>query len=143
MNATAARWFAVVVALQAALLLGWAGYHEWNRQNARTIQLETAPVDPRDILRGDHIRAVPRPPHLHERLVRPAGGLGSLHAGVDREQRRPRHAVLQSRPGRQPQRFVPVGQAPVKRARATPEGQDLLAGEGEGCHSLRPRGRRP
>jgi uncharacterized membrane-anchored protein len=47
------HWFFAVVAAQICLLLGWAGYHEWNRQTARTILLETAPVDPRDLLRGD------------------------------------------------------------------------------------------
>lgn len=52
---TRARWFAVVVALQAAYLLAWAGYHEWTRATGRTVQLETAPVDPRDLLRGDYM----------------------------------------------------------------------------------------
>lgn len=61
------RWFAFVVAMQAALLLVWAGYHEWNRGAAPTILLETAPVDPRDLLRGDYmilsykISRVPKP----------------------------------------------------------------------------------
>lgn len=49
------HWFALVVAAQALLLLGWAGYHEWNRQTARTLQLATEPVDPRDLLRGDYM----------------------------------------------------------------------------------------
>lgn len=49
------RWLAVVVALQALVLLGWAGYHEWNCATARTILLETRPVDPRDLLRGDYM----------------------------------------------------------------------------------------
>lgn len=42
-----------VVMLQAAFLLGWAGYHETVRRTAPAIVLETRPVDPRDILRGD------------------------------------------------------------------------------------------
>jgi uncharacterized membrane-anchored protein len=63
-----ARWFVVVVVLQAGFLLGWAGYHEWNLTAAPVILLETAPVDPRDLLRGDYvilaykIGEVPRPP---------------------------------------------------------------------------------
>ena len=63
-----ARWFALVVGLQVALLVGWAGYNEWNRATAATILLETAPVDPRDLLRGDYmilsykISRVPLPP---------------------------------------------------------------------------------
>lgn len=62
-----ARWFILVVAAQAAFLLGWAGYHEWNRATATVILLETTPVDPRDLLRGDYmilgykIGRVPRP----------------------------------------------------------------------------------
>lgn len=52
---TRLRWLAVVVALQVAVLLGWAGYHEWIRANAPTILLETRPVDPRDLLRGDYM----------------------------------------------------------------------------------------
>ncbi len=51
----AARWFALVVGLQAAFLLGWAGFNEWSRSTAPTILLETAPVDPRDFLRGDYL----------------------------------------------------------------------------------------
>jgi hypothetical protein len=50
-----ARWFALVVALQAAFLLGWAGYCEWSRAGAPTILLQTRPVDPRDLLRGDYM----------------------------------------------------------------------------------------
>ena len=66
MNRT--RGYVLVVALQAALLLGWAGFHEWNRASAQTILLETVPVDPRDLLRGDYmilsykISRVPAPP---------------------------------------------------------------------------------
>lgn len=52
---TRLRWLAVVVALQVAALLGWAGYHEWIRATAPTILLETRPVDPRDLLRGDYM----------------------------------------------------------------------------------------
>lgn len=71
-----ARAYVLVVALQAALLLGWAGYHEWNRGAAPTILLETAPVDPRDLLRGDYmilaykISRVPVPAAA-ERSIRP------------------------------------------------------------------------
>ena len=63
-----ARGLALVVGLQVALLVGWAGYHEWNRPTAPTILLETVPVAPRDLLRGDYmilsykISRVPAPP---------------------------------------------------------------------------------
>jgi uncharacterized membrane-anchored protein len=52
---TRGRWLAVVVALQAAYLLAWAGYHEWTHATGRTVLLESAPVDPRDLLRGDYM----------------------------------------------------------------------------------------
>lgn len=51
----AIRWFFVVVAAQAAFLLGWAGYHEWIRSGADVILVKGRPVDPRDLLRGDYM----------------------------------------------------------------------------------------
>ena len=50
-----ARWFAIVVALQVLFLLGWAAYHERERASATVVLLETVPVDPRDLLRGDYM----------------------------------------------------------------------------------------
>ncbi len=47
------KWLWAVVAAQALFLLGWAGWHELVRQTAPTILLNTRPVDPRDVLRGD------------------------------------------------------------------------------------------
>jgi uncharacterized membrane-anchored protein len=47
--------FAAIVAAQILLLAGWAGSHEWALRTGQTILLETEPVDPRDILRGDYI----------------------------------------------------------------------------------------
>lgn len=55
MNIKTARWVWLVVALQAAFLLGWAGFHEAVRHTAPTVKLKTRPVDPRDILRGDYM----------------------------------------------------------------------------------------
>jgi uncharacterized membrane-anchored protein len=49
------RWFFVIVALQALFLLGWAGWHEYIRQQAPVILLKTRPVDPQDLLRGDYM----------------------------------------------------------------------------------------
>ena len=54
-NIKIARWVWVVVAVQVAFLLSWAGYHQWVRSSAPTIRLKTLPVDPRDILRGDYM----------------------------------------------------------------------------------------
>jgi len=48
-------WFWLIVVAQAAFLLGWAGYHEFVRQNAPVILLKGRPVDPRDLLRGDYM----------------------------------------------------------------------------------------
>jgi uncharacterized membrane-anchored protein len=50
-----AKWLWTVVAAQALFLLGWAGWHEYVRQTAPTILLNTRPVDPRDVLRGDYM----------------------------------------------------------------------------------------
>lgn len=45
-----------IVVLQVAVL-GWmAGEREWVRQNGRTVYFRTAPVDPRDVMRGDYVR---------------------------------------------------------------------------------------
>jgi uncharacterized membrane-anchored protein len=55
MNIKTARWVWLVVAVQVAFLLGWAGYHEAVRHTAPTVRLKTRPVDPRDILRGDYM----------------------------------------------------------------------------------------
>lgn len=51
----AGRIFAAIVAGQILFLAGWAGSHEWTLRVAPTIRLETEPVDPRDILRGDYV----------------------------------------------------------------------------------------
>jgi len=49
------RWLWVIVAMQACFLVAWAGYHEAVRHSAPTLRLKGAPVDPRDILRGDYM----------------------------------------------------------------------------------------
>jgi hypothetical protein len=43
---------AILVALQAAVILGWAGYHERVRASAPTFRIPLAPRDPYDVLRG-------------------------------------------------------------------------------------------
>lgn len=55
MSATATRWFWGIVAAQVVFLGAWAGYHESVRQHAPVVLLETKPVDPRDLLRGDYM----------------------------------------------------------------------------------------
>ncbi len=50
------RLFVLGVVIQAAVLIGWAASLEWARAGAVTIRLETAPVDPRELLRGDYVQ---------------------------------------------------------------------------------------
>lgn len=45
----------LVLALQSAFLLGTAAVHEFHRETGAVILLETFPVDPRDLLRGDYL----------------------------------------------------------------------------------------
>jgi uncharacterized membrane-anchored protein len=71
------HWFVTIVAAQVLLLLGWAGYHEWNRQTARTILLLTEPVDPRDLLRGDFMILG----YKISRVPAPVGTTGPVAAG--------------------------------------------------------------
>src|SRR6266511_2155192 len=71
------------------------------------------------------IRAVPRPPHLHERRVLPDRRVRALDTRVDREERSTRHAVLQAGPRRTPQRVSAGRKTFVECADAPPERQDL------------------
>ncbi len=50
------RWSIIVVVLQVAVLAFMAGEREWVLRNGLTIYLRTAPVDPRDVMRGDYVR---------------------------------------------------------------------------------------
>ena len=52
---TRRRFFVGLVLLHALVLLGWAGALELARARAAHVRLEIAPVDPRDLLRGDFI----------------------------------------------------------------------------------------
>lgn len=50
------RWaFAGLAVAQVLVLALWAGAHEWTLRTGPTATLETEPVDPRDIIRGDFI----------------------------------------------------------------------------------------
>ena len=50
-----AKAFLLVLALQVALLIGLVAQQEFRLASGQTILLETAPVDPRDLLRGDYV----------------------------------------------------------------------------------------
>jgi len=102
---------------------------------ARGIAWEPPKPEDREILGGDDVGAEPGPPQLHERRILPRVRTGRLDAGMDREDRRPRHAVLQARPRRAPERPGARRQPLVKSAGGPSEPQDLLARE------LEPRAR--
>ncbi len=44
------------VALQFLILAGMAGQREWVRRTGRAVYFRTAPIDPRDVMRGDYVR---------------------------------------------------------------------------------------
>src|SRR6266481_4623635 len=44
------------VALQLLILALMAGQREWVRRTGRAVYFRTAPVDPRDVMRGDYVR---------------------------------------------------------------------------------------
>jgi len=44
------------VALQLLILAVMAGQREWVRRTGRAVYFRTAPVDPRDVMRGDYVR---------------------------------------------------------------------------------------
>jgi uncharacterized membrane-anchored protein len=66
------NWFGLVIGLQVALLLGWAIANEINLASAPTVVLDTAPVDPRDLLRGDFMILNYKISRVPEPLGRPA-----------------------------------------------------------------------
>ena len=49
------RWFHLLVGAQVVFLAAWAGYHEAALSGAPTVLLDTRPVDPSEIIRGDYI----------------------------------------------------------------------------------------
>jgi uncharacterized membrane-anchored protein len=51
----ATRWFLALTVAQVLFLLGWAGRHEAVRQQDEVLLLKGRPVDPQDLLRGDHM----------------------------------------------------------------------------------------
>ncbi len=88
-----------------------------------------------EVASRDDVGVEPRPPELDQRWVVPRGRQGSLDARVDREQRRPGHAVLQARPRRAPERPPAARQPRIEFADAPPEPKDPRSREVE------PRGR--
>ena len=50
------HWIMLVVAVQVAALAAVAIKREWIHGNGETVYLRTAPVDPRDLFRGDYVQ---------------------------------------------------------------------------------------
>ena len=50
------RWILIVVAIQFLALLSIAVKREWIHSQGETVFLRTAPVDPRDLFRGDYVQ---------------------------------------------------------------------------------------
>jgi hypothetical protein len=81
------------------------------------------------VARGDHIHVVARPPHLRERAVLQRRRGDPFHPRVDREERGPRHAVLDPGPSRLPERTLTRRGSPIERTDAPPEREDLRSRE--------------
>src|SRR5438105_2699578 len=85
----------------------------------------------REVPCRDDVRAVTRPPELDERRVLPGRRLGPLDARMNGEQRSARHAVLQARPRRTPERAPSAWEPLVECADVPPEREDLRPREFE------------
>jgi uncharacterized membrane-anchored protein len=48
--------FILVVLFQVLILVGWTGYNEVSLATGKEVVLQTAPVDPTDIFRGDYVQ---------------------------------------------------------------------------------------
>lgn len=55
---------AVLVALQASVILGWATYHEYVWAHAPTFRIPLRPVDPYDVIRGRYFALNPQDGNL-------------------------------------------------------------------------------
>ncbi|HIA16964.1 MAG TPA: hypothetical protein EYN72_09330, partial [Dehalococcoidia bacterium] len=55
MTPNAKRLFIAVIAVQIVFLLGLVGYRESILSLGRTAVLETVPVDPRDLFKGEYV----------------------------------------------------------------------------------------
>lgn len=62
----------IVIALQCAWMLGTVAVQEYQRVSGETVLLETRPVDPRDMLRGDYVILSYAISRLPQSLLQPA-----------------------------------------------------------------------
>jgi len=78
-----ATLLAVVVGIQISWVLAIAGYHERAVREGTVILVETVPVDPRDLLRGDFVRVGYEFSSLAgEEFTPPVGDPSSLRQGT-------------------------------------------------------------
>ncbi len=48
--------FILIVLFQVLILVGWTGYHEVSIASGKTVVLQTVPVDPMDLFRGEYVQ---------------------------------------------------------------------------------------
>ena len=82
------RWVLLAVAAQVLVLASMAGEREWIFRTGQVVYLRTAPVDPRDLFRGDFVRL--------QYEINSVQGEGVPRAAARGEQR-PRHEVVYTR----------------------------------------------
>ena len=92
---------------------------------------QPAEGEERRVPRVDDVGAVAGSPHLHEGRRLPGRRRRALHARVEGQQRGARHAVLQARPRRLPERRRARRQPFVERLDRPAEGEDLRARQAE------------
>ena len=80
----------------------------------------------REVTLWNDVGAVARPPELGERRIIPRRRLDPVDARVQREQCRPRHAVLQARPRSAPQRLRALRHSLLEPTDPSSERQNLL-----------------
>ena len=109
------RHFLAILAAQTALLLGLIAQQELRLSSATTVLLETAPVDPRDLLRGDYVILNYKISNLRTELwdTMPQGNMEGLTVHVSLEKRGQFHEAVQfsvTKPAPHPNRVVLQGQ---------------------------------
>jgi uncharacterized membrane-anchored protein len=56
MKLTPRLGFILIVLFQVLILVGWTGYNEISMATGKSVVLQTAPVDPMDIFRGEYVQ---------------------------------------------------------------------------------------
>jgi uncharacterized membrane-anchored protein len=72
----------LAVILQVLVLAYMAGEREYIVRNGKVIRLRTAPIDPRDMFRGDYVRLNYEISRIPIHMIKNAEGVGALKKGV-------------------------------------------------------------